>query len=201
MPRPSSTGGDFCAPARLPAFLSSTLCAEMPLLQSREKPSVTLSQKRHSVLCKVFLRIDTSRPFPVNKYSPNICTCKCNVSWLCRNANLSPYRNEKKKKSISECLRLFPLVLFLPHPKGNLVPFADDGPLSFSQSPIALAPVFPSSPPLRPGNRLENAILKDVSIAKVHLDEKGATDACRGIARGRTGVARFLAFVRHINMV
>lgn len=91
-------GWRFCAPAHLPAFLSFTLCAEMPLLQSREKPSVTLSQKSQSVLCKVFLRIDTSRPFPVNKYSPNICTCKCNVSWLCRNANLSPYSNEKKQR-------------------------------------------------------------------------------------------------------
>lgn len=127
----------------------------MPLLQSREKSSVTLSQKSQSVLCKAFLRIDTSRPFPVNKYSPNICTCKCNVSRLYRNANLSPYRNEKNEEAhtfapstefISEHLRLFSLVLFLPHPEGNLLPFADDGLLSFSQSPIALAPVFPSSP-------------------------------------------------------
>lgn len=149
-------GWRFCAPARVPAFLSFTLCAEMPLLQSREKSSVTLSQKSQSVLCKAFLRIDTSRPFPVHKYSPNICTCKCNVSRLYRNANLSPSRNEKNEEAhtfalstefISEHLRLFSLVLFLPHPEGNLLPFADDGLLSFSQSPIALAPVFPSYPP------------------------------------------------------
>lgn len=143
---------------------------------------------------KCSFEINNSRLFPVNNYSLNICTCKCNVSWLCRNANFPTYREKKEAHTFrlstdsTNIEASFFCFYFLLCSKGNPVQFT--GLLSFAQPPIATAPVFPSSPS-RPGNRLENAILKDVSIAKAHLDEKVATDGCRRTAPRQTGGSRF----------